>query len=85
MKQDRFELENLLMRCWSITDDLEDVIQVVGDTEMDARSQDKILNMLIGMREVYDNRFNNTLNLFGTLVHNRTIDDRNRIDYDGLV
>lgn len=85
MKKDRFELEYLITRCWGITDDIGEIMAVIEESKMEAVEQDKILNMLIGVQEIYNNRFSRTINLFNQLVRNGTIDDSNRVDYDGIV
>lgn len=66
--RDRFLLEQMLMKCWHVTDDIELVITVVEDMELSAKDQDKLMNILIGMRILYDQRFSSTIDLFAELI-----------------
>lgn len=66
--RDRFLLEQMLMKCWHVTDDIELVITMVEDMELSAKDQDKLMNILIGMRTLYDQRFSSTMDLFAELI-----------------
>lgn len=74
--RDRFDLEALIIKCWNVTEDIDTVAGAVDDTDMSANDKDKILNMLHGIRELYNVRFNTTLSLFEELVHNGTISSK---------
>ena len=56
-----FDLEQRIMRCWNVVDDLEDMYHYIGDDSffkgMDAEHNDKILNLLLGMKELYAMKF----------------------------
>ena len=68
-KRDRFLLEQKLMGCWHVTDDIDTVAEYIGEnSDIPARERDRILNMLIGMRELYHLKFEHTLDLFSELV-----------------
>ena len=58
-----FDLEQRIMNCWNVVDDINDVYNYIGDNEfftgMDAKHQDKILNLLLGMKEMYALKFEN--------------------------
>lgn len=58
-----FALEQRIMNCWNVVDDINDVYNYIGDNEfftgMDAKHQDKILNLLLGMKELYTVKFEN--------------------------
>jgi hypothetical protein len=41
---------------------------IVGDTKMDAKDLDKLLNIIIGMKELYHARFVSTFNVFEDLI-----------------
>lgn len=73
MKLDRFELEQQIMDCWHITSDVETLSNFVGDSTIDPVTKDKLLNMLIGMRELYDLKFSQTLDTFSKLIQDGTI------------
>jgi hypothetical protein len=57
-----FDLEQSIMRCWNITDDIGLLYRNIGDSSefanMDAKSKDKIMNILLGMTEMYEMKFN---------------------------
>lgn len=73
-KRDRFLLEQKLMDCWHVTDDIDTVSEYVGENpDIPARERDRLMNLLIGMRELYHLKFENTMDLFSELVRNRTI------------
>lgn len=51
---DRFDLEEQIHRCWSVTDDVYEVYSAVMDKEM---STDDIANALLGIRTLYQLKF----------------------------
>jgi hypothetical protein len=54
---DRFDLEEKIMRCWQIVDDLDDVIEIIED--------DKYLtNLVVGIKSLYDVKFKNLWETF---------------------
>ena len=69
----RFDFEQQLMQCWHITDDLNTVMKSVDGMKMDAKDKDTLLNMLIGLRTLYDCRFTETLDMFGDMIREGTI------------
>jgi hypothetical protein len=71
--RDRFLLEQHIMLCWNITDDLETISNYVADHDIPVKHKDKVLNMLIGLRALYDQRFRDTMNLLEELIANKTV------------
>lgn len=71
----RFDFEDNLMKCWHVTDDINLLVKMVGDIEMDAKHQDRLMNILIGMRELYNQRFSEAFNLYEELVHEKFFSD----------
>jgi len=68
-KRDRFMLEQKLMDCWHVTDDIDTISEYVGENiNIPANERDRLMNMLIGMRDLYHLKFDHTMNLFGELV-----------------
>lgn len=67
---DRFELEQQILRCWNITDDIELLYKNVLETDM---TKDEIANFLLGLKTIYDAKFNEAFNLFETIVSNREL------------
>lgn len=71
--RDRFMLEQKIMECWHVTNDIDTLISYVGDidtidTTIDAATQDRLMNILIGMRDMYNLKFSQTTDLFNELV-----------------
>jgi hypothetical protein len=56
-----FDLEQRIMKCWNVVDDLDDLYYYFGDDpffkDMDAKHRDKICNLLLGMKEMYQIKF----------------------------
>ncbi len=69
MNKDRFDLEQEILDCWSITDDL-DVIIASEHLNLD----DEILNILIGLKSLYQLKFQRTFETFEQLVSQRKLD-----------
>lgn len=58
----RFTLEDQIMECWGVVDDLD----MVYSTEALYEDQDRMMNVLLGMQELYRIRFHR---LFLTFEH----------------
>jgi hypothetical protein len=65
---DRFDLEQHIMKCWQITDDLDLIATMISETNMEAEDQDKYMNILIGMKELYNARFDILFRTFENMV-----------------
>lgn len=56
-----FDLEQKIMNAWNVVDDVDDVYKYVGDDPffkgMDPKHADKIMNLLLGIKEMYNLRF----------------------------
>lgn len=67
-----FALEQRIMNCWNVVDDINDVYHYIGDNEfftgMDAEHNDKILNLLLGMKELYAVKFEKCFSDFEDVV-----------------
>jgi len=74
---DRFDLEQQIMTCWSVVDDIDAVYNYVGDHEdfigMDPNHADKIANLLLGIKCMYDVKFDNMFRTFETLISEKKI------------
>ena len=58
--KDRFDLEHEICRCNSVVEDLDTMYEAVLDNpkfEMPAETADRIANMLLGLKELYEMRF----------------------------
>jgi len=72
--KDRFDLEQEIMNCWHITNDIDSVAHFVGEINMDAKDQDAVLNMLLGMKQLYDVKFGVLFDTFEQLVEAGRLD-----------
>jgi len=50
----RFDMEQQIMNCWNICEDLDTLMEGVLERDM---SQDRITNALLGMKELYQLKF----------------------------
>jgi hypothetical protein len=67
--KDRFDLEQEIMNCWKVTDDIDSVAHFVGQININAKDQDALLNMLLGMKQLYDVKFQVMFDTFEELIH----------------
>lgn len=70
MSFDRFDFEQDIMRCWGVVDELHLLYTMVTDGRI---TPDEMSNMLLGLKEIYELRFNNLLNEFESGVQERKI------------
>ena len=83
---DRFDLEQEIMNCWRVTDDIDLVATMISNTHLEPRDQDKLMNVLIGMKELYNARFDALFRVFETLVSEGYFKNMawNPNDFEGL-
>ena len=66
--KDRFDLEQHIMECWNVTSDVEMLLDAILDSpkfaDMPAEYADRIANMLLGMKELYEMRFERLFRTF---------------------
>ena len=66
--KDRFDLEQHIMECWNVTSDVEMLTEAILDSprfsDMPADYSDRIANMLIGVKELYEMRFERLFQTF---------------------
>jgi len=72
MSNDRFDLEQHILKCWNITDDIDVLYRAMCDTEPNM-DKDKIANILLGMKQLYDFKFDILFNCFEELVNEKKI------------
>lgn len=70
MVSNRFDLEQQILDAWKVTDDINLVYGSVMETTM---TQDEIANVLLGMKALYELKFNRLWDTFEKCVHNREI------------
>lgn len=66
----RFDMEHQLLDCWKVTDDLSDVFEGVVEQNM---KRDDVANVLLGMQQLYNLKFEKLWNLFEEGVRNGDI------------
>jgi len=66
--KDRFDLEQEIMKCWNVCDDIDAITSHFIDSPkwqgMDAELCDALMNKYFGIKEVYDTRFEVLLDTF---------------------
>lgn len=74
---DRFDLEQQIMDCWNVVDDIDAVYKYVGDHEdfigMDPAHSDKISNLLLGISSLYSLKFQTMFSTFESLINEKKI------------
>ena len=70
MNFDRFDFEQQLLDVWGITDDLDVVVEAVLERDI---TKDQIANILLGMKELYEIKFNKLWDQFENGVHQHRI------------
>lgn len=68
--KNRFSLEQEIMECWSVTKDIDVLFEAVMEKDL---TKDQICNILLGMKELYDLRFDKLFQTFEFLVSKREI------------
>ena len=72
---DRFDLEQQMLDCWKIVDDIKllDKNVLEGKVEGGNMTQDEISNYLLGLESIYDLKFQQMFNTFGELISKKKI------------
>lgn len=72
---DRFDLEQEILECWKIVEDIKllDKNVLEGKVEGDNLTQDEISNYLLGLESIYELKFQRMFNTFSTLVSQKQI------------
>ena len=66
-KKDRFDLEQDIHQCWYIVDDINMLMEYILDNPkftMPPETEDVLANKLLGLRELYEMRFDRLWNTF---------------------
>ena len=67
---DRFDLEQNIMKCWNVTEDIDLLYENVIENDM---SQDDIANALLGIRVMYEMKFEKLWTNFENVVREKKI------------
>jgi len=66
----RFDLEQEILHCWSVTDDIEVVSKAVLERDI---SRDETANILIGLKSLYQLKFETLFETFEGCIKNNEI------------
>jgi hypothetical protein len=69
-KPDRFDLEQQILDCWHVTDDIDMLFEAVMDKDL---TQDDIANVLLGLKTLYHLKFERTFETFEKLIQNGSL------------
>ena len=71
-EKDRFNLEADIFAVWNVVDDIELLMNYVGDSpvfeNMDPEHSDEIVNFLLGMKTIYSVKFQNLNSTMDDLI-----------------
>jgi hypothetical protein len=65
---DRFDLEQNIMQCWNVTDDIQLYLDMYDNMDEDQR-----MNYLIGLKQMYQMKFERLWNNFESCVRNKQV------------
>jgi len=65
-----YDLEQGIMDCWHICDDLQVVFKQVGDADIEP-TPDELMNTLIGMHQLYQWKFEQLFHLYEDALKDR--------------
>ena len=74
-KYDRFGLEDEIMKVWNTTTDLDSIMYAVLDSK-DPPDEDKLTDLLLGVRELHEVRMQELMEYFENLIHENVFHDR---------
>ena len=63
----RFDLEQQILDCWGIAEDLDILFEAILDKNLE---RDKIANIVLGMKDLYQLKFEKTFNTFEECIRN---------------
>lgn len=66
----QFDLEQQIMRCWSVCDDIQDLRKMRDTRKM---SEDEIDNYLLGLISLYQIKFENLFSIYEQLLREQAI------------
>ena len=68
----RFELEDAMSNLHQIGEDIETIIYAIGDSSI-KHTEDELLNMLIGMKQLNETRYQKMWSIFEQLIKEKKI------------
>jgi len=70
---DRFDLEQQISECWNVTSDIRQVCEYVLDAPLEPNREDKVSNMLLGIEELYNLKFQKLFSTLETLIAEKKV------------
>ena len=67
---DRFDLEQDILKCWNVTEDIDLLYSNIMEKDL---TTDDIANALLGMKTLYDMKFEKMFNHFEKLIEEKKI------------
>lgn len=68
--RDRFDFEQQILSCWGVTTDMRDLSEAVLENNL---TKDQIANVLLGIQQLYEFRFDKLFLTFEQLVRSGVI------------
>ncbi len=62
-----YDLEQMIMDCWKVCNDLETVYKQIGDGEREP-TRDEMMNTLMGMQQLYEWKFEQLFEMFEMVI-----------------
>lgn len=72
--RDRFDLEQDIMNCWSVVDDIKGLSRCMLDRRK--MTEDEISNYLLGLETIYQVKFERLFETFEMLIRQNAFHDR---------
>ena len=73
MTDSRFDLEQKIMDCWGVCEDIETITVKLEDLDIPAEELDTLSNVLIGIKSLYHMKFEQLFYTFEKLVEDKEI------------
>ena len=68
-RYDRFNLEEKIQTVWNTSEDLDSILFRVSDDPDGPPTEDQLVNLLIGLKEMHDSRCRELMYVFETMIH----------------
>ena len=68
-RYDRFNLEDKIQNVWNTSEDLDTILFRISDDPNGPPTEDQLVNLLIGLKEMHDSRCRELMYIFETMVH----------------
>ena len=75
MKYDRFNLEEEIQSVWGAVEDLDTILYRIMDAKDGPPSEDDVVNMLLGLKEIHKSRCIKLWDVFETMVNEKVFDE----------